>query len=73
MKDFFSTIHFGRVRGFFIKNKYFRMEENIATMLAQLVCYNGSLPQGSPTSPIIGNLICNTLDIKILNCVKNLN
>lgn len=70
IKDFFSTIHFGRVRGFFIKNRYFRMDENIATMLAQLVCYNGSLPQGSPTSPIIGNLICNTLDIKILKLCK---
>lgn len=70
IKDFFSTIHFGRVRGFFIKNRYFQMEENIATMLAQLVCYNGALPQGSPTSPIIGNLICNTLDIKILRLCK---
>lgn len=70
IKDFFSTIHFGRVKGFFIKNRYFQMEENIATMLAQLVCYKGALPQGSPTSPIIGNLICNTLDIKLLRLCK---
>lgn len=70
IEDFFSTIHFGRVKGFFIKNRNFNMEENIATMLSQLVCHKGSLPQGSPTSPIIGNLICNTLDIRLLKLCK---
>lgn len=70
IKDFFPTIHFGRVKGFFIKNRYFQMEENIATMFAQLICYQGSLPQGSPTSPIIGNLICNSLDMRLLKLCK---
>lgn len=42
----------------------------MATVMAQLVCYKGVLPQGAPTSPIVSNLICNILDIRILNLVK---
>lgn len=67
---FFESFHFGRVKGFFQKNKDFKSPKNIAIMLAQLTCYNGSLPQGAPTSPIIANLICNILDMRIISLVK---
>lgn len=70
LQDFFDSFHFGRVRGFFEKNKNFLFPQNIATILAQLTCYNGSLPQGAPTSPIITNLICNVLDMKLLKIAK---
>ena len=40
LKDFFDSFHFGRVRGFFLKNKYFKLPEEVATLLAQLTCYN---------------------------------
>lgn len=70
IKDFFDSIHFGRVRGFFNKNIEFNLPLDIATVMAQLVCYKGVLPQGAPTSPIVSNLICNILDIRILNLVK---
>ena len=33
-----------------------------ATALAQLCCDQQSLPQGAPTSPIISNMICRSLD-----------
>ena len=46
------------------------MNLEIATILAQLTCYNGHLPQGAPTSPIITNLIMNILDIRILKLCK---
>lgn len=70
LKDFFPSFHFGRVRGYFEKNKYFNFNREIATIIAQLTCYNGSLPQGSPTSPIITNLICSILDYQILKVAK---
>ena len=61
LKDFFPSFHFGRVRGFFEKNKYFLLSREVSTIIAQLTCYKGSLPQGAPTSPIITNLICQIL------------
>lgn len=59
--DFFNTIHFGRVLGIFSKPP-FNFSYNIAVSITQLVCYNGMLPQGAPTSPIISNFVCRTLD-----------
>ena len=69
LEDFFDSIHFGRVQGFFKNNKYFKLPE-IATVLAQLTCFNGKLPQGAPTSPLVSNLICQILDFKILKLCK---
>ncbi|WP_167459689.1 retron Ec67 family RNA-directed DNA polymerase/endonuclease [Rahnella variigena] len=65
LSDFFNTINFGRVRGFFIKNKYFSMDEKAATVFSQIACHEGRLPQGSPCSPVISNLILNILDIRL--------
>ena len=70
LKDFFGSFHFGRVRGFFEKNKNFKVPSDVAIVLAQLCCYNGTLPQGSPSSPIITNLICSSLDYRILGIAK---
>lgn len=70
LKDFFHSIHFGRVQGFFLKNKYFEVSQQVATVLAQLTCYNGHLPQGAPSSPIITNLICQILDYRLHKVAK---
>jgi RNA-directed DNA polymerase len=59
--DFFPSIHFGRVRGLFLATP-FNCSEEVATTLAQLVCLDGSLPVGAPTSPTIANMICLKLD-----------
>ncbi|WP_314976136.1 retron Ec67 family RNA-directed DNA polymerase/endonuclease [Abiotrophia defectiva] len=69
LKDFFDSIHFGRVKGFFEKNKDFAVPE-VAVVIAQIACYGGKLPQGAPTSPIISNLICQIMDIKIAKLCK---
>lgn len=65
LENFFESINFGRVRGFFIANNDFKLSPLIATTIAQIACFNNSLPQGSPCSPIISNLICTILDIRL--------
>ena len=70
LKDFFHTIHFGRVKGFFEKNEYYKLPSDVATIIAQLTCYHGRLPQGAPTSPVISNLICQVFDYRVLKIAK---
>lgn len=65
LENFFGTINFGRVRGFFISNKHFQLNDKVATIIAQIACHNNALPQGAPTSPIISNLIGHVLDIHV--------
>lgn len=70
LQDFFPSFHFGRVKGFFEKNKNFKVPKDVALTIAQLTCYKGILPQGSPSSPIITNLICTILDFRLLKLAK---
>lgn len=70
LKDFFDSFNFGRVRGYFISNNDFKLNPTIATTLAQIACYQNGLPQGSPCSPIISNLICGILDIRLAKMGK---
>lgn len=65
LHDFFGTINFGRVRGFFLKDRNFSLHESIATGIAQIACHENKLPQGSPCSPVISNLIGHTMDIPL--------
>lgn len=71
IKDFFGNINFGRVRGFFIHDKAFRLSPAVATIIAQIACHNNALPQGSPCSPIISNLIGNILDLRLLALARD--
>jgi retron-type reverse transcriptase len=70
LKDFFDSFNFGRVRGFFIKNHHFQLDPAIATVIAQIACYDNKLPQGSPCSPVITNLITHSLDIKLASLAR---
>lgn len=69
LKDFFPSMHFGRVRGVFCSNP-FEFNDQVATILAQICCFEGALPQGAPTSPIISNFICRRLDNELLAFAK---
>ena len=64
LKDFFPSINFGRVRGMFMGKPY-RRPERVATVLAHLCCFDGRLPQGAPTSPVISNMICGQMDSQL--------
>jgi len=70
LEDFFDSFNFGRVRGFFIKNKNFQLDPKIATVIAQIACFDNKLPQGSPCSPVLTNLITHSLDIRLAALAK---
>jgi len=69
-EDFFGSFNFGRVRGFFLSNRDFSLNEEVATSLAQICCYDNKLPQGAPTSPIITEFITRILDIRLSKIAK---
>jgi RNA-directed DNA polymerase len=64
LKDFFPSINFGRVRGLFIGIPY-NLPKEVATVLAQICCFHNELPQGTPTSPIVSNMICAQMDSQL--------
>jgi retron-type reverse transcriptase len=66
LKNFFPSINFGRVRGYFIKDNNFKLNEKVATVIAQVACYEDALPQGSPCSPVISNLVTHVLDMHLV-------
>jgi RNA-directed DNA polymerase len=66
LHDFFGSINFGRVRAFFLKNKNFKLHADAATVIAQIACHENKLPQGSPCSPVISNLVAHSLDILLV-------
>jgi len=65
LEDFFPSINFGRVITFFKKNNDFQLNSKVATYIAQIACYEEKLPQGAPSSPIISNLLCGSLDYRL--------
>lgn len=70
LENFFDSFHFGRIRGYFMKNRNYQLSEEVATTISQIVCFKGKLPQGAPTSPVITNMICNIFDMRLLRLAK---
>ena len=70
LADFFPTFNFGRVRGFFLKDQNFQLATEVATTIAQIACDGAALPQGSPCSPVISELIGQVLDLRLLRLAK---
>ncbi|WP_053388461.1 TIR domain-containing anti-phage reverse transcriptase [Pseudomonas sp. 10-1B] len=70
IKDFFGSINFGRVRAVFIA-KPFEIHPDVATVIAQICCFNNYLPQGAATSPIVSNIVASTLDNRIIKHVRS--
>jgi RNA-directed DNA polymerase len=69
LKDFFPSVNFGRVFGLF-KGHPFGFTDELATLLTQLVMDGNELPQGAPTSPIISNFLCRSLDFELQQMAK---
>lgn len=68
LQDFFPSIEFNRVLNVFRKSGY---RENVAVMLANICCLDGSIPQGSPTSPALSNIIASKLDYQIVKYIED--
>ena len=69
LENFFPSINFGRVRGLFLAAP-FSFSSTVATLLAQLCCHENQLPQGAPTSPLLSNLICGSLDRRLARLAR---
>lgn len=77
IKDFFPSVTqemiFRCLIQYDINN--FHINKNVASMIARLCCIrreNGiiTLPQGSPTSPILANMVCEKMDVKIMELAE---
>jgi S1-C subfamily serine protease len=70
LEGFYDQIHFGRVMGLLMAQPYLLQKET-AQLIANLCCVDKKLPQGAPTSPVISNMICRTLDKQLSLFAKN--
>jgi len=64
VKDFFPSITTPRVYGLF--KKVFGYDKRLSWLLAHLTTYEGRLPQGAPTSPMIANFIATPMDHEVV-------
>jgi len=70
IQDFFPSIHWGRIYGL-LQSKPFQASPSLARLLANLVTYQGRLPQGSPTSPYLSNIVCRRMDHELFRWARN--
>jgi Reverse transcriptase (RNA-dependent DNA polymerase). len=61
LKDFFSSISSSRIKKLFMSS-VFNFSEQMAIALTLLTTYEGKMPTGTPTSPVLSNFICLELD-----------
>ena len=62
IEDFYGSLRFKRVFSFFARQGY---AVPVSTMLSNLCCLHGSLPQGAPTSPALSNLLMHQFDKRV--------
>jgi RNA-directed DNA polymerase len=70
LEDFFPSINFGRIRGFFIRDSNWSLQASVATVLAQIASSGNHLPQGSPCSPVVANLVAHILDVHLVRLAR---
>ena len=67
LKDFFPTVTENRIDGLLTA---LGVNARVAEIVARLCCFNGHLPQGASTSPVLSNMICFRLDADLLRVAK---
>lgn len=69
LRDFFHSISQEQVLAVFSQAP-FRFGTKAAQLLADLTTYQGRLPQGAPSSPVLSNLVCIELDQQLMKFAK---
>ncbi len=70
LKDYFNQFNQGRVIGFF--RSFYKFNNEVIGTLVAICCYENTLPQGAPTSPILTNILTYNLDKQMSTlCKKN--
>lgn len=72
LENFFDSITFPRIFGL-LKSPPFNFGIKAASAVAQACTYNGHLPQGGITSPVLSNIIASSLDKKLTAFAKKNN
>ena len=62
VEDFFPSVSFESIFRIFV---YYGYTKEVAWVLTKLCSYDGRLPQGSPASPCISNIVCLKLDARL--------
>lgn len=71
LKNFFHTVTRERIVKIF-EGKPFRFKRDLPEVLADLVCYQGRLPMGTPTSPVLSNFACRELDAALVQFAEEM-
>lgn len=69
IEDFFPSITWARIYGM-MQAYPFELPPHAARVLANLATYDGALPQGAPSSPILANLLCRKLDSRLFKWAR---
>ncbi len=72
LKDFFPSISARQVKEIF-SSTCFNFNEQISTALTLLTTYEGKLPIGAPSSPVISNFVCLELDLALKEFCQKIN
>jgi RNA-directed DNA polymerase len=69
LENFFPSITENRVVG--VLNSL-GISNQVSEIVARISCYQGHLPQGAPTSPVISNMICFRMDKQLMQFAKGM-
>lgn len=64
LSNFFQNISAKQVKTTLV-NKPFALNEDIATLITLLCTYQKKLPVGSPSSPVLANMVCYYMDLAL--------
>lgn len=64
IKDFFPTIKASEIKEKVFMD-LFEFNDNVSSLLTALTTYEGHLPVGAPSSPVLSNLYCLSLDNRL--------